>query len=439
MARTPNDRNKTLQDPIRQMIDSMPVNDAKRFLNLLENDVAQNTMGQRIGNVLGTAGNIFLQRAGVQMPQQKQENPIDQLIKLQSLQMKQQMDEQKLRMAEAKEQRESAKFEQDRILAQQQQQGEQELRGQIKGQKPVTTQQAVQKPSLTSQQIPQDKTIQQATQTPVNLQNIPEGEVRTKATIKTGGVTETYENPMQESLIKLSEEAQSAKLKEGREIQTGAGIAFNNLEKVAGSLNNVDRVISGSIIEGGAGSRLNEINYGIARQFGGNMLDKYENTTAREGVLNEALFNMIPMLTQQGDKPGSVRMVATVIEALGASLPKELRLGAKASRKMLETTLRSFYRFARAAEIRGLGFDENFSNVDSYEQLLEIDEKGKEKPNPQFQAWINKVKTAAARVKLSSGEEKALKELTNNALPNLTKLSGGEEGSYEQYLKDIGQ
>ena len=51
--------------------------------------------------------------------------------------------------------------------------------------------------------------------------------------------------------------------------------------------------------------------------------DKYPNSAAFPGQKTEVIVRMMPMLTAQGDKPGSVRLVSTVFDKLNLTLPEK--------------------------------------------------------------------------------------------------------------------
>ncbi len=193
-------------------------------------------------------------------------------------------------------------------------------------------------------------------------------------------------------------------------LATGQRISFTNLEKVAGSISDLDRVVAESIKEGGAGNIVNEKIFQAARFVGGGAQDAFPFTSAREGKKAEVLFNMIPMLTQQGEKPGSVRIMRSVLKLLGLTLP-ELKTGIKSARRMMSESIRSFFRFARAAELSGLEFDKEFEGQD-------LEDIGANELNK----WIDKVKRASERVQLGSEEEEALDDLIDNALSKTAEL-----------------
>ncbi len=222
-------------------------------------------------------------------------------------------------------------------------------------------------------------------------------------------------------------------------LATGQRISFTNLEKVAGSISDLDRVVAESVREGGAGNIVNEKLFQAARFIGGAAQDAFPATSAREGKKAEVLFNMIPMLTQQGEKPGSVRIMRSVLKLLGLTLP-ELKTGLKSARRMMSESIRSFFRFARAAELSGLEFDKEFEGQD-------LEDIGAN----ELSKWIDKVKRASERVQLGSEEEEALDDLIDSALQKTGELiserqqerGGGlteeEQAEFEELKKQFGE
>ena len=202
---------------------------------------------------------------------------------------------------------------------------------------------------------------------------------------------------------------------------TGQRISFTNLEKVAGSISGLDRLFAEGHREGQIGAGLaSETLLKTAKTVGGGFQDERAGiSSAFEGKKPEVLFNMIPMLTQQGDKAGSVRIISSVLRLLGLTLPG-VGTGLKTGRRMMSESVRSFFRFARAAELGGLEFDKEFGE----QELDAIGDK-------DLEAWIAKVKRGAGRVQLSDDEAEALEDFIGSALEASDKLIEERKGMGE--------
>ena len=166
------------------------------------------------------------------------------------------------------------------------------------------------------------------------------------------------------------------------------------------------------------------------------------------GKKAEVLFNMIPMLTQQGEKAGSVRIMRSVLKLLGETLP-DIGTALETGHGQMAESIRSFYRFARAAQLANLEFDAEFNREDKQRIMgsIVVDKNGEPiSIPPDFVSWVRKVQRATERVRLSSGEEQALDNFINITLQdsgNLIQERALEEGvsqdvlSVDQELEDI--
>ena len=214
-------------------------------------------------------------------------------------------------------------------------------------------------------------------------------------------------------------------------LATGQRISFTNLEKVTGSISDLDRVFVQGHKEGviGAG-RASKVGLAIAKERGGELLDRFDAANKFEGKKAEVLFNMIPMLTQQGEKPGSVRIMRSVLRLLGKTLP-DVGTSLKAGKNQMGESIRSFFRFARASELTGLEFDKEFGEQ-NFDSIGDND----------LNKWIDKVKRASERVQLGDEESEALEDLIDNSLFSSGDLlsqrrAGGESQIRQTELEDV--
>lgn len=132
--------------------------------------------------------------------------------------------------------------------------------------------------------------------------------------------------------------------------------ALNNLDLTTGAFTEMAATYSDAVREGGMGSKFNQIKADARLFVGGRQAEDLPNTAAWQGQKTEVIARMMPMLTQQGEKPGSVRLVATVFDKLALTVPSG-NTPPKNARTMLEKSIRNMYRFARAAARLGVTND----------------------------------------------------------------------------------
>lgn len=189
----------------------------------------------------------------------------------------------------------------------------------------------------------------------------------------------------------------------------------NNLELLSGVTRDLSQLYADAHAEGGAGGVIQSGLAGAAEKFGdvpeflggAEVGGRFPASGAFAGKRNELILKMMPMLTQQATKSeGSVRIVSSVLEAIGATIP-ELRTAPKQADRQLTETLRTFYRFARGAERLNISLDDEF-------QGRNIDEVNED----EIAAWASKVFKRMGSAELT-GEEKGIVEgfLNNSVEP----------------------
>lgn len=159
--------------------------------------------------------------------------------------------------------------------------------------------------------------------------------------------------PEGETQKKMTETKMTQNIKDEASMGEGKRMALQNIDLVSGAINELSQTYADAYKEGGIGSRGKAIKSGVARWMGGEGAEKFPATSAFEGQKTEVVSRLMPLLTQQGDKPGSVRLVSTVFSKLEKTLPDEVT-PPKNAKRMMEQTLRNMYRFARASQRLGL-------------------------------------------------------------------------------------
>lgn len=144
-----------------------------------------------------------------------------------------------------------------------------------------------------------------------------------------------------------------------QQMKLGAGqrMAEQTFKTVSTAMRDYSTLLADAFDEGGFGNIIDAAKVAAAQKFiGGTVTKKYPRTSAIPGKKVEIITKMMPLLTQQGEKPGSVRLVSTVFERLADSLPGANRRGdvrgndvsLEESYQMMAETIRSMFRFSQA-------------------------------------------------------------------------------------------
>jgi hypothetical protein len=157
-----------------------------------------------------------------------------------------------------------------------------------------------------------------------------------------------------------------AKKQAGARIKRQAGVnqARTSTKIIAGALKGLAQTFADASREGATGNIYRELTTkgilkGLVPGEQGRKLQKSrKKAAAYPGRKAEVVIKMMPILTQQNDKPGSVRLVQTALKLLMNSLP-ELRHDDEVAIEMMDTTMRNIYGFASA--VQNAGSADNFA------------------------------------------------------------------------------
>jgi len=148
------------------------------------------------------------------------------------------------------------------------------------------------------------------------------------------------------------------------------------------------------------------------------------------GKRQEFLLKMMPMLTQQAMKStGSMRIIRGVMQALGQTIPDE-QTRPQAAKQQVTQSIRTFFRFARAAENLGMSIDEIL--IDSETGLIR-----KEIKSNEITDWVEKVNELTGKIELSADEQDALDNMTGATTKPVTDLLQRREGTEKRMVGDI--
>ena len=161
--------------------------------------------------------------------------------------------------------------------------------------------------------------------------------------------------------------------------------------------------------EGGVGNAAKDYISKAAIRLGGPLGDKYRATSALPGRKTEMMIKMMPILTQQGDKEGSVRLVQTIFERLGDTLPKGYS-GIGSARDQLATTVENMFGYAKAFYDSGI-------------TKKQIDDMS----DSELNAFVDILNQSAQRMAFSPEEQQAMNNVMNTALEPIDKIMNKDQ------------
>jgi ribosome-associated translation inhibitor RaiA len=202
----------------------------------------------------------------------------------------------------------------------------------------------------------------------------------------------------------LAIDEMKAAIEVDNKLQEGQRAALRNLSLISGSFKTVADTWVAAYEEGGVGSMARDLKSKIAIRLGGDIGDQFRQTSTLEGLLTEVVGRMMPMMTQQGDKPGSVRLVATIFEKLRVTAPEGFS-GKGSARDRLEKTIINMYKFGRAAHQVGLN-NEVVENLDQ----------------STLDKFSDRVANIANSLEITGREKEVLDSLTNKILESFNRI-----------------
>ena len=234
-----------------------------------------------------------------------------------------------------------------------------------------------------------------------------------------GGVSFEREVTEDEKKAKREEDLEILKAKE--EVKKGVATATKkvagerqariSLSVIGGSAQRLGQRYADGYEEGGIGDLAKSLLSSGAQKLGGKAGDKFKHSGAFPGQKVELITKLMPILTQQGDKPGSVRLVSTVFDKLMGTLPSKAT-GPETAKEMISATLKNMFTFANA--IKSLGITNEEIEGMSDEELEQLG---------------NRIEGFADELKLSPEEQQDLDSLLSVALEPLTKLISEQRGA----------
>jgi hypothetical protein len=149
-----------------------------------------------------------------------------------------------------------------------------------------------------------------------------------------------------------AKEAKDKKISEfGASLQNASITSDYNLDQVGGVLLDYMDLLTDAHVQGGAGNALKGLGNKLASKgiISGKGAEKYEKSGAITGKKGEMILKMFPMLTQQIGKEGSIRLMTSVLDMIGATIPDEVTPEALIREQGYQTLL-SLARISRAVK-----------------------------------------------------------------------------------------
>lgn len=218
------------------------------------------------------------------------------------------------------------------------------------------------------------------------------------------------ENPQYKSAINVQEKRQLGDL-EAEQKKRGADVMRqSSAHMIGGGMKRLSDAWVGAFKEGGVGNIGRDLFYTqVAERVGGGLQDKYPITASLPGLKTEIVAKMMPLLTQQGDEKGSVRLVESIFRKLEQTLPSG-QTGPKSAKSMMEATIRNQYGVVKA-------FQDNPPPM----RLSEMNEQ-------QLDTYSNFLMESAQQIPLKPEEEQAMQQIIQTSLGAFDEILDGDGG-----------
>ena len=188
-----------------------------------------------------------------------------------------------------------------------------------------------------------------------------------------------------------------------------------NMELVANAFSGASAEHADAYRQGGVGDIGKSIMSALRLRMGGVQAEALSAVQATPGKYTEALLKMMPILTQQVGKEGTIRIIQGVFEKMGETIPTfeaislldpHKAIPAKTARRMMANTLDSLLRFTRATEFLqadiGLLKKQEGEMDTTYQQRLD--------------AFTERLARVSSRIQFSPEEKQAAKQFIDNSL-----------------------
>jgi len=231
--------------------------------------------------------------------------------------------------------------------------------------------------------------------------------------------------------------ADALRLKAEVEQEQAEKQARQNVSLIGGAALRFSQTYVDAIREGGVGGLGRSIRSGIALKVGGESGERFPATGALLGQKTEMITKMMPLLTQQGDKKGSVRLVSTVFDKLMKTLP-ENNTPEIVGRRQISETMKNMFGFSKAIGRMGVNnksvedlSKEQLSklgdSIESFSKTIQLTPREQEELDDLLSTVLGPIDELIAERKQVEGASQELEETQDdlNAIDaELQKLGG---------------
>lgn len=192
-----------------------------------------------------------------------------------------------------------------------------------------------------------------------------------------------------------------------------------NMELVANAFNAASSEHADAFRQGGIGDMWKSIMSGLRLRMGGLQAEQLSAVMAVPGKYTEALLKMMPILTQQVGKEGTIRIIQGVFEKMGETIPTyeaiamldpHKAIPPVTARRMMANTLDSLFRFTRATQF-----------LQAEIVLLERKQAGEAEETYQdrLDEFADRMARVTSRIELTPEEDRVRKDFIAQALKPL--------------------
>ena len=264
------------------------------------------------------------------------------------------------------------------------------------------------------------------------------------AGIKDGVIQrDVQERPEVVAQRELREAQTKAQIEAKGKLAEGQRAAERTLGTVSGVVHDFSKTLAEAYESNAIGDVFKATKTALRQKIGGKATRDISAANAIPGQKVEIITKMMPLLTQQGDKPGSVRLVSTVFEKLSDSLPganllediKGNQIDPVSARRMLKQTLSNMFRFSQAITSLGIT-NEQIEQIPG--KMVEKEIGGKTVMVPESGSELSKVgdmiERVAENINLSEADQASLNNFIETTLKPLDDLIARQEQGQEQGL-----
>lgn len=383
---------------------------------------------------LEQVGDIFLQRGGIQPAR---EGGLNELIQLEKFRLTQDIEKEKAEERRIK----TKKAQLELTKAERAETRQEELRKQAEGVLPTAAPPTVTPPPEAPPIVPTEIPTAPPTVAPTVTAPLPTpAEIIRPEAPPPEKITRIFQDEKGE--YKIKEEKNPAydiwatgRKKEvvtraefGAKVQMSKERAVHNLELISNSMFDLATLVTEGYETGGMGDRWRAAISGMALWWGGDISEQFAALGALGGKVTEIVGKMMPMMTQQIGKEGSIRLIRSIFERLAKTIPEKRHLAPATARRMMKESILSFYRINRAIQM--MEIDGTRQEIQPGESATDYDKR--------VTNLISEINTVADRMEIVGDEKVAFDNLVSTSLRPLDEYIAGRDGKVQEAPISVG-